>query len=47
MCVCVSVCSVRYPALNAHALYCHLWPASRYNIFPHYLINGAIFERVY
>ena len=23
-------------------LYCHLWPAPRYNIFPHYLINGKI-----
>jgi len=25
-------------------LYCHLWPVRVYNIFPHYLINGAIFE---
>ena len=24
-------------------LYCHLWPAWLYNIFPHYLINGMIF----
>ena len=23
-------------------LYCHLWPAPLYNIFPHYLINGRI-----
>ena len=23
-------------------LYCHLWPAWLYNIFPHYLINGTI-----
>ena len=28
---------------NAHAPYCHLWPARLYNIFPHYLINGNIF----
>ena len=33
-----------YPACNAHALYCHLWPVRIYNIFPHYLINGTIFE---
>jgi hypothetical protein len=24
-------------------LYCHLWPAPRHNIFPHYLINGKVF----
>jgi len=33
----VCICSLRYPAHNAHAPYCHLWPASLYNIFPHYL----------
>jgi len=27
------VCSLRYPACNAHAPYCHLWPARPYNIF--------------
>jgi len=26
-------------------LYCHLWPASLYHIFPHYLINGTIFGK--
>jgi len=26
-------------------LYCHLLPAQLYNIFPHYLINGTIFEK--
>ena len=31
----VCICSLRYPACNAHAPYCHLWPASLYNIFPH------------
>ena len=41
----VCVCSLRYPACNAHAPYCHLWPAPLYNIFPHYLINGTIFEK--
>ena len=34
-----------YPACNAHAPYCHLCPAPLYNIFPHYLINGIIFEK--
>jgi hypothetical protein len=27
--------------------YCHLWPAPLYSIFPHYLINGTIFEKSY
>jgi hypothetical protein len=42
----LSVCidSLRYPACNAHAP-CHLWPAALYSIFPHYLINGTIFEK--
>jgi hypothetical protein len=35
----VCVCSLRYPACNEHALYCHLWPAPFYHIFLHYLIN--------
>ena len=26
-------------------LYCHLWSAQFYNIFPHYPINSMIFER--
>ena len=39
------ICSLSYPACNAHASYCHLWPAPLYNIFPHYLINGTIFEK--
>ena len=39
------ICNLRYPACNAHAPYCHLWPAQPYNIFPHYLINGTIFEK--
>ena len=44
MCV-VCVCSPTYPSCNAHAPYCRLWPARLYNIFPHYLINGTIFEK--
>jgi len=31
----VCVCSLRYPACNAHAPYCHLWPVWLYTIFPH------------
>jgi hypothetical protein len=41
----VRICSLRYPAFYAHAPYCHLWPAPIYIIFPHYLINGTIFEK--
>ena len=41
--VLVCVCSLRYPACNAHAPYCHLWPAPHYNIFPHYPINEKRF----
>ena len=41
--VCIS--SLSYPARNAHAPYCHLWPAPLYKVFPHYLINGTIFEK--
>jgi len=38
-------CSLRYPACNAHAPCYYLWPAPLYNIFPHYLIKGTIFEK--
>ena len=31
-------------ACNAHAPYCHLWPAPLYNICPNYLMAGTIFE---
>jgi len=37
--------SPRYPACNAPTPYCHKWNALLYTIFPHYLINGKIFER--
>ena len=37
--------SLTYPACNAHAPYCHLWPGRLYNVIPHYLINGKIFEK--
>jgi hypothetical protein len=41
----VCICSLRYAACNAHAPYCHLWPAPLYNIFPHFLINTTILEK--
>jgi hypothetical protein len=34
------ICSPSYPACNAHAIYCHLWPAPPYTIFPRYLTNS-------
>jgi len=40
----VCICSLRYPACNAHAQYSHLWAARLYNIFPHFLINDMISE---
>jgi len=33
-----------YPACNAHAPYCHWFPAQLYIIFPH-IINGTIFKK--
>ena len=45
LCVCMCVCGLSYAACNAHAPYCHLWPAQLYNIFPRYLINGRILEK--
>ena len=41
----VCVYSLRCAACNAHAPYCHLWPAPLYNSFPRYLINGTVFEK--
>jgi len=44
-CVCARVCvRLWHAAWYAYAQYCHLWPATLYNIFPHYLTNGTIFE---
>jgi hypothetical protein len=42
---CVSVALVIQDAKLMRLLYCHLWPARLYNIFPHYLINGPIFGK--
>jgi hypothetical protein len=43
----VRLCSISYPANKTHAPYRHLWSAWLYHIFPHYLINGKIFEKGY
>ena len=42
---CACVCSLSYPACNAHVPYCHLLSARIYSIFPHGLINCTIFEK--
>ena len=41
----VCVCSLRYPAWNAHTPYWHPWPAPLYNIFPRDFINGTVLEK--
>jgi len=43
----LSVCvgSLNYAVRNAHAPYFQLGPVRLYNIFPHYLIKGTIFEK--
>jgi hypothetical protein len=41
------VYSLGYPARKAHAPYRHLWPVWHYHVFPHYLMNGAIFGTKY
>jgi len=42
--VCAFV-KLRYPARNAHAPYCHMWPAPIYRSFSHYLKNGTNFGK--
>ena len=43
----VCVCRLRYRACNAHAPNCHLCSVLRHHIFSRYLINGAIFGKVF
>jgi len=43
----VCVCSHRYPACNAHAPYFRLWSVPLCKIFPHYLLNGIILEKMF
>jgi hypothetical protein len=46
VCVCMYVCSLSYPACNAHAPYCHLSPAPLYNIFPYCMYSFGYFPGV-
>ena len=39
------VCSLRYPACNGHAPYCHLWPVWLYSIFSTFSHKGKIFKK--
>ena len=39
------VCSLRYPAYNVQAPYCHLGPLRLYYILPHYPINDSTIEK--
>ena len=39
------ICSLRYPARNAHEPFCDPWPVPICNILPFYLINGKILEQ--
>ena len=38
-------CKCKFPACNAHAPYCNLWPARLYYIFPRVIINGTLFDK--
>jgi hypothetical protein len=42
----VRVCSLRYPACNAHKPYCNQWPVRIYVIFSHYLTKETSFGKV-
>jgi hypothetical protein len=39
------VCSLSYPACNAHEPYCRLWSVRLYNTFPQYRTNGTIIKK--
>jgi len=41
----ICICSLMYPVCKVHAPYCHACLVPLYNIFPHYLISGTIFEK--
>jgi len=41
----VCICSLRYPACNAHAPCYRLWSAPLYSIFPLYLIKDTILNK--
>ena len=41
----ICVCILNYPARNAHASYCHLWPVRMYHFFLYYLIISAFSKK--
>jgi len=41
----VCICSFSYKACNVRAIYWLVWPVRMWRNFPHYLLNGTIFER--
>jgi hypothetical protein len=43
--VCLRACSLTNPACNARP-YCHLWPVWLHHIFPRYLINALLSEKL-
>jgi len=43
----VYICSLRCPACNAHAPYCHWWHVRLYHTFPHYFIHCTTFGKSY
>jgi len=43
----VCICSLSYPACNAHAPYWHLWSVWLHQDFSNYLINGTILDTVF
>jgi hypothetical protein len=42
---CEYMCNLSYPACNAHAPYCHLWPVRFYSMFTQYFINARFYIR--
>ena len=40
-------CSHSYTACNTHSPHYHLWSVRLCNVFPHYLIQGAIYKKVF
>jgi hypothetical protein len=44
--VCLRVCSITYPACNAHAPYFYLQLVWLQHVFRHYVINGTIFSKI-
>ena len=45
--VCIRALAMRHanPIFFCAVLSCRLWPAKLYHVFPHYFINGTLFEK--